>query len=60
MNKQAQPNHIFVLTQKGYDYRLRKGHRIPEAGEPFTYLETSVPELWVNNGWVEEKEDEDE
>ena len=56
MNKMAQPNHIFVLTEKGYKFRKDRGITDVEIGEPFPERETTVPESWVERGWVEEKE----
>jgi hypothetical protein len=56
--KVSQPGYIFVLTEKGYNYRKQSNDDV-KAGQTIPGYETMVPVSWIENGWVEEREETD-
>lgn len=52
----SKPGMMFCLTEKGKELGRIRAKFVPGSIHYKHYMH-SVPQLWVDNGWVEEKEE---
>ena len=59
MNVNAKKGYCFVVTEDGYSFSVNCNQKLKEeraVGRPIKRYEFSVPDTWLENGWVREAE----